>query len=130
MAYNSQRQQYLVVWYNDRAGCDDIRAQRVFKNGTLAGGPFYISAGCTADRRYPDVTYNSKHDQYLVVWEHYDAAEGYSIKGRRVSGAGQVLDTTDITIRGWSNLYTPVKPAVAYAYTSDRYLVVCQGSYS
>ncbi len=44
---------------------------------------------------------------------------------RRVSGAGQVLDTTDITIRsaGYNN-YTPAKPAVAYASTSDRYLVV------
>jgi len=125
VAYNSQRQEYLVVWYNDRPGCDDIRAQRVSENGALVGSPFYVSAGCPADRRYPDVTYNSAHDQYLVVWEQNEASNGSSIRARRVSGTGQVLDSTDIAIRGpGSNLYTPVKPAVAYASTSDRYLVV------
>lgn len=125
IAYNSQRQEYLVVWYNDRPGCDDVRAQRVSRTGELLGGPFYISAGCPADRRYPDVTYNSRHDQYLVVWEQYEATSGKSIKARRVSGTGQVLDTTDITIRSAGyNTYTPVKPAAAYAYTADRYLVV------
>jgi hypothetical protein len=125
LAYNSLRQEYLAVWYNDRAGCDDIRAQRVSKNGALAGGPFYISAGCPADRNYPDVVYNSTHDQYLIVWEQYEAANGYSIQARRVSGTGQVLDTTDIVVRSPGyNTYTPVKPAVSYASTSDSYLVV------
>jgi hypothetical protein len=125
IAYNSQRQEYLVVWYNDRAGCDDIRAQRISKTGGLIGGPFYISAGCPADRRYPHVAYNSAHDQYLVVWEQQDISSGYSIKGRRVVGTGGVLDTSDIDIRSYGgNLYTPATPAVAYASTSDRYLVV------
>ncbi|MGA9398379.1 MAG: hypothetical protein WBV22_08995 [Anaerolineaceae bacterium] len=125
IAYDSQRQAYLVVWYNDRPGCDDIRGQRLSKNGTLLGGPFYISAGCPNERYHPDVTYDSTADQYLVVWQDYHSSAGTAIKGRRVSGAGVVLDATDITIRGagaptW-NAYTPV---VAYGYTSDRYLVV------
>jgi len=125
VAYNSQRQEYLVVWYNDRAGCDDIRAQRVSGGGALVGGPFYVSAECPVDRRYPDVAYNSAQDQYLVVWEQEESAGGYSIQARRVSGAGQVLDGTDVTVRSWGgNTYTPVQPAVAYASTSDRYLVV------
>ena len=79
IAYNSQRQEYLVVWFNDRAGCDDVRAQRISATGEILGGPFYISAGCTPNRRYPDVAYNSVHDQYLVVWEQYEASSGYSI---------------------------------------------------
>lgn len=128
LAYNSQREEYLAVWYNDRAGCDDIRAQRVSRNGTLVGGPFYISAGCNDDRRYPDVAYNSKHNEYLVVWEHYDGL-WYNIHGRRVSGTGQVLDTTDIVIISGSNMLTPANPAVAYAYTSDKYLVVWQEAF-
>ena len=40
VAYNSDRQEYLVVWYNDRPGCDDLRAQRVSKEGALVGGGF------------------------------------------------------------------------------------------
>jgi len=125
VAYNSQRQEYLVVWYNDRAGNDDIIAQRVSVNGTLIGGKFYISAGVGADRRYPKVAYNSKQDQYLVVWEHYDTSSGYyDIKCRRVDGSGYVLDASDILIESGSNLHTPSKLAVSYASTPDRYLVV------
>lgn len=124
IAYNPDRQEYLIVWYNDRPGNDDIQGQRVSKGGAPIGGPFFISAGPGADRRYPDVAYGSGEEQYLVVWEHYESASGYSIKARRVSGNGQVLDITDREIRGSSNLYTPAKPAVAYASTAKRYLVV------
>jgi hypothetical protein len=56
VAYNTQWQEYLVVWNNDRAGNDDIRAQRLTKTGAPIGVPFYISAGEGAERRYPDVT--------------------------------------------------------------------------
>jgi uncharacterized protein YlbG (UPF0298 family) len=125
IAYNSQRQEYLVVWYNDHPGNDDIFAQLVSSNGVLLRGPFSVSYGSGADRRYPDIAYNSKHDQYLVVWEHYDTSSGYyGVKGRRVDGSGLVLDANDISIESGSNLHTPSKPAVSYAYTSDRYLVV------
>jgi len=127
VAYNPDREEYLVVWYNDRAGCDDIQGQRMSKGGAPLGGPFFISAGCDEDRGYPDVAYNSGQDQYLVVWEQYESTSGSSIQARRVSGNGQVVDDTDIGIRGPGyNLYTPAKPAVAYASTSDRYLVVWQ----
>jgi hypothetical protein len=125
IAYSSDRQEYLVVWYNDRPGNDDIRGQRVSKNGGLVGGPFYISAGAGADRSDPDVTYNSKSQEYLVVWRRYESAKGYSIQGRRVSANGQVLGNADIIIRDFGyNFYTPNDPAVAYASTSDKYIVV------
>jgi len=124
LAYNPDRDEYLAVWYNDRTGCDDIRAQRVGADGALVGPSFYISAGCDYERRYPDVAYNSGHQQYLVVWEETHTSNFPTIKGRRVSGTGAVLDGSDLTIQGGSNLYTPSKPAVSYASTSDRYLVV------
>jgi hypothetical protein len=126
IAYNTTRGEYLAVWYNDRPGNDDIRAQRISKDGRLTGHPFYISAaGDGIDRRYPRVAYNSISDQYLVVWEHQEISSGYSIHARRVSGDGQVLDANDLVIRSAGiNLYTPAKPAVAYAYSSNKYLVV------
>jgi hypothetical protein len=61
----------------------------------------------------------------LVVWRRYESAKGYSIQGRRVSATGQVLGNADIIIRDFGyNFYTPNDPAVAYAFTSDKYLVV------
>jgi len=124
VAYNPDREEYLVVWYNDRAGCDDIQAQRVASNGDLVGGGFYVSAGCDDDRRNPDVAYNSTQKQYLVVWEVKDGMGFNGIHGRLVSGTGAVQGTTDIEIRGTSSLATPAHPSVAYASTTNNYLVV------
>ena len=129
VAYNSQRNFYLVVWSNDRDGNDDIRAQKVAADGTLMGGAFYISGGAGHDRWKPDVVYDNVNDQFLVVWEDYENTgmlRGYSIRARRVSGTGMVLDpTNDLIIRVKSiTFYTPSSPAVSYASGSNRYLVV------
>ena len=51
VAYNPNQNEYLVVWYNDRSGNDDIRARRVAWDGTPVGSAFYVSAGAGADRR-------------------------------------------------------------------------------
>jgi hypothetical protein len=128
VAYNSQQQEYLVVFWNDRPGNDDIRAERVSKSGQLLGGT-WISAGEGYDRRCPDVTYNVQTNQYLVVWQHYyQAVGGYAIHGRLISAAGQIVGTMDIIIRGLS-VTTPDRPAVAYASTSNKYLVVWEEEY-
>jgi hypothetical protein len=125
IAYNTQRGEYLVVWHNERAVYPDIQAQRLNMNGAPIGGPFYIDAGTDAERRYPDVAYNPSADQYLVVWEGVDSSLPYNtISACRVSGTGAVLDDPEIILSGPSNLYTPTRPAVAYASTADRYLVV------
>ena len=127
VAYNSTREQYLVVWYNDRPSNDDIQAQRLDKNGKPLGGKFFISAGPDHERRFPDVAYDSKDDQYLVVWEDYHAGSmvpGYGILGRRVSGTGLVIDNTDIIIRSKGSIYSTQEPAVEYAFTSNTFLVV------
>ena len=121
VAYNSQRQEYLVVWYNDRPGNDDIRAQRVARDGTLIGGPFYVAA-TGAERRYPDVAYNSQQNEYLVVWEHDDGTRP-NIRGQRVSATGQ-LQGGEITLGTGAALRSRYTPAVAYASASDKYLVV------
>jgi len=128
IAYNPDLEQYLVVWYNDRPGYDDIRAQRLRRNGQRVGGPFYISAE-VADRRFPAVTYNTKAKQYLVVWQHDDPTFRTGIHGKRVSGTGQVLDANDIVIRSASYIYSAGPPAVAYASTADRYVVVWHESF-
>jgi hypothetical protein len=123
VAYNSQREEYLVVWRNNRTACDDIYGQRVSKNGMLSGPWFAIATGCPAERERPSVAYNSQHDEYLVVWVQYLAAAGsHDIYGQRISATGQLLGgVIDIAVGapGASRSY----PAVAYASTEDKYLV-------
>lgn len=133
VAYNTDWQQYLVVWFNDRPGNDDVYGQLLDRQGGLIGGWRAIAAGQGMERRYPDVAYNTKAKEYLVVWEQYDPGSGeYSILGKRVAADGEPLGG-EIPISE-AGPYSGVRPAVGYAYTSDRYLVVwenlTQGSVS
>lgn len=125
VAYNSERQEYLVVWWNDRPGNDDIRAERVSKDGKRLGG-FWISTGAGAERRNPDVVYNSQEKEYLVVWQHEDATS-LKIHGQRVSATGG-LEGGEIIIGPLSGLEIGYLPAVAYASTVNKYLVVWEGN--
>ncbi len=117
IAYNGDRDEYLVVWWNDRPGNDDIYGRRVSGDGALIGNWFAIAAGAGHERAFPDVAYNSQAEEYLVVW-----VDNYSdICAQRVSATGQ-LQGTEIDIGGMGD--ENWGPAVAYASTENKYLVV------
>jgi hypothetical protein len=117
VAYNSDRDEYLVVWWNDRPGNDDIYGRRVSGDGALIGNWFAVAAGAGHERAFPDVAYNSQAEEYLVVW-----VDDYSdICAQRVSATGQ-LQGTEIDVGGMGG--ENWGPAVAYASTENKYLVV------
>jgi len=129
IAYNSRQQEYLVVWWNDRATIDDdIYAERVAKDGKLLGGVWVTPQ--STDHQYPSVAYNSARNEYLVVWGQYNMAVGEDdIYGQRLSvpiGPGSpqkqgspilIAPNTGLGGSRW-------RPAVAYSGNSDKYLVV------
>lgn len=127
IAYNTIFEQYLVVWYNDRPGYDDIYAQLLDKNGKKIGNWRAPAAGAGAERRNPDVYFNPNFNEYLIVWEHVDEATGaYSIRGQRVNSnvdkqGGEIIIGTPTTSGG-----TATKPRVVHAYSAGKYLVVWQ----
>ena len=122
IAYNSQWQEYLVVLWNDRPGCDDIREERVARNGTRLGGR-WVAAGCPAERRYPDVAYNSQSNDYLVVWLEEDGGLS-TVKAQRLWADGESKGAPITVFSGALGAQTSAHPAVAYAFTSNKYLVV------
>ncbi|MEW5868748.1 MAG: hypothetical protein AB1894_05690 [Chloroflexota bacterium] len=127
VAYNSQRGEYLVVMYFDRPGNDDVRVVRLSRHGYILSN-VWVSAGPGAERRFPDVAYNVQRDEYLVVWEHTIPPSGFtpemtSIRGQRLTGAGALLGGEIIIADPGATGYVG-KPAVEYAYTSNKYLVV------
>ncbi|MGD8634423.1 MAG: hypothetical protein PVF85_12685 [Anaerolineales bacterium] len=82
IAYNSQDHEFLVVWENDRPSADnDIYAQRVSIDGRLLSW-FYV-----ADGTDPDVAYNPKHNDYLVVYSKLVGGDT-DIYARRVDYTG------------------------------------------
>lgn len=77
--------------------------------------PELIFAGYSPDTGFnPSIAYNSKHDEYLVVWNGI-----WSISGQRVSSRGELLG------QKWSiaSITDDIWPDVAYDETNDRYLV-------
>ena len=69
VAHNAIFDEYLVAWYNDRPGYDDIYAQLLDGNGSKIGGWRSIAAGTGAERRFPDVDHSLNFNEFLVVWE-------------------------------------------------------------
>jgi hypothetical protein len=130
VAYNSQREEYLVVWQNEwGTGYKNIAGQRVSKTGALVGNPFNIYGGTNGHS--PDVAYNSRYDSYLVVWQQNDPHTdpwGPGVYACIVSATGQVFSAVDIATA--SGILDHSAPAVAYSYTSDKYLVVWQSHWS
>lgn len=123
VAYNPQLKNYLVVWSNDRPGNDDIYARRITANGKPLGGWISISAGAGFERRYPDVAYNEVQGEFLVVWEEEPHGGYLTIRGLRVSKNGEPIPPV-INISSGPALKNCQKPSVAYASTSDNYLVI------
>jgi hypothetical protein len=122
VAYNSQRQEYLVVFWNDRPGCDDIRAERVSREGKLLGGK-WIAAGCPAEHRYPDVAYNTQRNEYLVTWIEESGGVNH-VQAQRLSDDLQFLGGVITLNSGVTGAQNSTHSSVAYASTSDNYLVV------
>jgi hypothetical protein len=117
VAYNADRQEYLVVWWNDRPGNDDIYAQRTDRTGQPIGPWSAVTWGEGMEQRTPDVAWNSQRNEYLVVWTRDDA-----IHARRVGPAGHLLGS-EFRVNS-ATQFASSDPAVAYASTSDTYLVV------
>ncbi|MFL7793566.1 MAG: hypothetical protein AB8I69_15600 [Anaerolineae bacterium] len=72
------------------------------------------------DNRKPAVAYNSKHDEYLVVWAN-DRGATRDIYAQRVASDG--------TLKSWFCVVSDANqwnflPAVAYNPTQDEYLIV------
>ncbi len=118
VAYNSQSQEYLVVWQAEAPDpIKEVWGQRVSRNGALLGSAFRISP---ANGGYsPDVTYNNTANEYLVVWE-----TSTDIRGQRLSATGNLSGAEILIATGYVHgAFHYSQPSVGYASTADRYLV-------
>ena len=121
VAYNPDREEYLVVWHRD-VGYADIRARRISRDGTPLGNVFIVDGGEFRELRYPDVAYSPDDQEYLVVWQETSQTppNPTNVRARRVSGTGSPM-ASSFDIFGTDPSQAP---AVAYATTSQLFLVV------
>jgi len=133
LAYNSDANQYLVVWWDDRNWATtggDIYGQRLSPEGESLGDNFPISTA-QGLQRFPDVAYNSFDRDYLVVWEdnRNSLSTAFDIYGQRVASDGEVKGDN---VEGEGNFPISMAPnsqshpALAYNDLEDQCLVVWQ----
>jgi hypothetical protein len=147
IAYNSDDNEYLVVWQSDALteakGITDIYGQRLNgSTGQSVGLNFRISnlsdGGSDRNSNDPEVVYNNTSHEYLVVWNgsgHVDTPGKISeIYGQRLSRDGKELgtdfrisNTTDLGKVNTSFVRASTAADVAWNSASNQYLVVWKG---
>jgi Ca2+-binding RTX toxin-like protein len=133
VVYNSQANEYLVVWLADGLGTNDeleIFGQRLSAAGAELGGDFRISTtGTDGDTARaagdPAVAYSPQANEYLVAWHGDGLATDNEneVFGQRLSATGAELGT-DFRISSRA----AVHPAVTHNSQANEYLVVWRGS--
>ncbi|RLC73380.1 MAG: hypothetical protein DRJ03_26845 [Chloroflexi bacterium] len=112
VAYNSNDDEYLVVWWDNRGNDTDIYGQLFSSSGIPQGDNFVVS-GATDEQSYPYVAYNSTDHDYMVVWRDKRGGAGYDVYGQVISNTG-VLSGTNFAVntdaddqKPWDLIYDP-----------------------
>jgi hypothetical protein len=82
--------------------------------------PEIVISDLPIDQYLPQVAYNSRHKEYLVVWHNTWPAHARDIYGKRINQFGNVISEFVIV----SAVKDRGQPSVAYDPIRDRYLVV------
>ncbi|MDJ0755159.1 MAG: hypothetical protein QNJ45_16675 [Ardenticatenaceae bacterium] len=125
VSYNPIQDEYLVVYtYQVTASDYDIWARRVKWDGSWMSPEIPINQD-PAKQWYPAVAYNSRDNEYLVVYENYWAGGLRDIAAQRVAGNGSLLSWRNIatgpgtTRRLPDAAYNEVRNEYLIAYTYD-----------
>ncbi len=126
IAYNSVRDEYLVVWEYEYASNDhDLYAQRVSGAGSLTGSQIAVSLPIAYDSS-PAVAYNAAADEYLIVWVRRMGADEFvhgDLYAQRIAGDG-ALAGGPFAIAASS--LDEANPVAAFGSAAGQYLVTWQ----
>lgn len=130
IAYDALDDRYLIVWAEGPAGDKDIKGRLISGAGVMdpcAGvGEIDISLGDPVNEEFPAVAFKESIGQFIVVWQHGDAAT--NIVGRSIGACGAVGGLVVLTAPdGVSEKYPDIaaNPAGTPAL-ADRFLIVYQ----
>ncbi|NOY77295.1 MAG: hypothetical protein GXO76_05440, partial [Calditrichaeota bacterium] len=116
VAYNPQKNEYLVVFVSGIAPDLSIYGQRLSATGSKIGGTTLLIPNANT----PTVLYNSKSTNYLVVGGKRDSSYtsgGYDIRlySRKIDPAGQPINTIQTISEFHTNQLYDFTYSIAYA---------------
>jgi len=123
VAYSAKQDKYLVAFYERiNAFNYDIAVVPVSWDG-IPGSGYYIDYDTDWDW-YPAVAYNSKNDEFLVVWENCISCSGGNLRDIKA----QRIRASDGMLLSWRNIASSPNiirrfPDVAYNPTRNEYLI-------
>ncbi len=149
IVYNTTSNEFLVVWYADDnnaghvSGEFEIYGQRINAStgAEIGSNDFQISETgvpgfITRSAKFPNVTWNSSLNQYLVVWSA-DPATGqfvgneFEIFGQTISALGSQVGLDDFVISNMGpigdNNFDAFRPAAVYYPDINAYAVSWRG---
>lgn len=125
--YNSNADEYLVVWEDYRGEACDIYGQFVNGDDTLKGSDFAIAA-LPGYQFWPRLDFDPANDRFLIVFEHHDTQGVDDILGTFVNADGTFYDAPmsaeDHTFGICTNPAGIYTCSVAFNPEAGRYLVV------
>lgn len=145
VSYNSTNNEYLVVWVAKDIGNEEfeIFGQRLdaTTGEELGDNDFRISDIGSSDEDMqfidpsPSIAYNSKNNEYLVVWTGDNIKGEFEIYGQRIDGVtGEEIGMDDFRISDIGrrrilgrSFSAALNPSVTYNSTNNEYLVVWSG---
>lgn len=122
VAYNSQRNEYMISYLEMHYGETHVYVQRLSATGALLGSRIQVSeldVGVRGGKS--SLAYNPLDDQYLVVWDRrFETASG-GLRAQRLSGEGTRLGSNVLILdRGWAEL----GPDVDFLIDRGEYFIV------
>jgi len=129
VAYDPQRDRFLVVWSEDYWGDGsdwDLMGRFVPWSGPDPGEGAFTILGTTTSQWSPSVAFSTLSSEYLVVWNELSAAPA-SIRGIYVDSEGLTGSAFPIAEHATLNR---TNPDVAAESSTDEFLVVFERQYS
>ncbi|MBX3057670.1 MAG: hypothetical protein KF770_14485 [Anaerolineae bacterium] len=111
---------YLITWYDERNGNQDIFNRLRLADGSWGGvGMAHPAPG---DQEKPQIAYNPDDDEYLVVWQDYRSGKDWDIYGQRVDSNGSLIGN-NLSVDATADTHQTT-PQVAYG--ANEYLIAWQ----
>lgn len=132
VAVNTGNGQFMAVWYDttqttaiSTGAYEQVVGRRIDASGKPVGGVFLVSqrvlTAPTLGGGRPAVVYNSKRDEFLVIYDRtYDGSTEPGIYSQRVTAEGLAVgDEVAVSVGAAQQ-----SPRIAYDAVADRYLAV------